>query len=100
MVLILNRVIALAIVLTISLFLSMTMTEEQPPSSVNNSLIKKSKIDTISNTTSIIFDGTTLDGWRMAGSGNFAISGNNTLESGGEGIFWYAKKSMKILYSN
>lgn len=35
----------------------------------------------------------TLDGWKMAGSGNFVVVGSNTLQSeGGIGLLWYTKE--------
>ncbi len=85
-----NGIIALAIILAVLMLLSFAMNEGQSPSSVNNSLIETKRMDSVNHTS--IFDGTTLDGWRMAGSGNFVVTGNNTLETGGQGILWYAKK--------
>jgi len=90
MVRILNGIIALVIVLTVSILLPLTMTDGQPPSVTNSLIVTKNKIDTMNSTS--IFDGKTLDGWRMAGSGNFVVTENNTLQSGGQGIFWYTKK--------
>jgi hypothetical protein len=83
-----NSIIALVAVLLVSIFLHLAMAEAQQPPSVTNSLIvTNNKIDT-RNSESIL-DGKTLDGWKMAGSGNFVVTGNNSLESGGQGIFWY-----------
>jgi hypothetical protein len=49
-----------------------------------------------SNFTSI-FDGKTLDGWKMAGDGRFVIVESDTsLESeGGMGLLWYSEKIYK-----
>ncbi|MFJ5518752.1 ThuA domain-containing protein [Streptomyces griseoluteus] len=38
-----------------------------------------------------LFDGTSLEGWRQAGPGSFALSADGTLtSSGGMGLLWYA----------
>lgn len=44
-----------------------------------------------------LFDGKTLDGWKMAGKGNFLIieSENALLTYGGMGLLWYYKKIFK-----
>src|SRR5918995_1173701 len=62
--------------------------------SANNMSSASSNIDT--NFTSI-FDGKTLDGWKMAGDGRFVIVESDTsLESeGGMGLLWYSEKIYK-----
>ena len=44
-----------------------------------------------------LFDGKTLDGWKMAGKGNFLIieSEKALLTQGGMGLLWYFKKKFK-----
>ena len=44
-----------------------------------------------------LFDGKTLDGWKMAGKGNFLIieSEKALLTQGGMGLLWYSKKKFK-----
>jgi hypothetical protein len=44
-----------------------------------------------------LFDGETLDGWKMAGKGNFIIlQKENALQTqGGMGLLWYYKKKFK-----
>jgi hypothetical protein len=44
-----------------------------------------------------LFDGKTLDGWKMAGKGNFLIieRENALLTQGGIGLLWYYKKKFK-----
>ena len=44
-----------------------------------------------------LFDGKTLDGWKMAGKGNFLIieSEKALLTKGGPGLLWYYKKKFK-----
>jgi hypothetical protein len=44
-----------------------------------------------------VFDGKTLDGWKMAGKGNFLIieSEKALLTQGGMGLLWYSKKKFK-----
>jgi hypothetical protein len=44
-----------------------------------------------------LFDGKTLDGWKMAGKGNFIIieSKKALLTHGGMGLLWYYKKKFK-----
>jgi len=44
-----------------------------------------------------LFDGQTLDGWRMAGPGRFVIvESDKSLQSqGGMGLLWYTKKKYK-----
>ena len=44
-----------------------------------------------------LFDGKTLDGWKMAGKGNFLIIENEKalLTQGGKGLLWYYKKKFK-----
>ena len=44
-----------------------------------------------------LFDGKTLDGWKMAGKGNFIIieSEKALLTQGGMGLLWYYKKKFK-----
>ncbi|MDW3605265.1 MAG: DUF1080 domain-containing protein [Nitrososphaeraceae archaeon] len=44
-----------------------------------------------------LFDGKTLDGWKMAGKGNFIIieSEKVLLTHGGMGLLWYYKKKFK-----
>ena len=44
-----------------------------------------------------LFDGKTLDGWKMAGKGNFLIieSEKALLTKGGLGLLWYYKKKFK-----
>jgi hypothetical protein len=44
-----------------------------------------------------LFDGKTLDGWKMAGKGNFLIieRENALLTQGGTGLLWYYKKKFK-----
>lgn len=44
-----------------------------------------------------LFDGKTLDGWKMAGKGNFIIieSEKALLTHGGMGLLWYCKKKFK-----
>jgi Domain of Unknown Function (DUF1080) len=44
-----------------------------------------------------LFDGKTLDGWKMAGKGNFLIieSEKAMLTKGGPGLLWYYKKKFK-----
>jgi len=44
-----------------------------------------------------LFDGKTLDGWKMAGKGNFIIieSEKTLLTHGGMGLLWYYKKKFK-----
>ena len=39
-----------------------------------------------------IFDGNILDGWKMAGNGNFVATEDNSLKTGGQGILWYTKE--------
>ncbi|HEY7110677.1 MAG TPA: DUF1080 domain-containing protein [Nitrososphaeraceae archaeon] len=39
-----------------------------------------------------IFDGNTLDGWKMAGNGNFVATEENSFKTGGQGIFVYTKE--------
>lgn len=70
------------------------ITEAQPTLSVNTSSISpKNQIDTPSYMS--IFDGTTLNGWNMAGKGIFLITNENTLQSEGQGVFWYTKKKFE-----
>ena len=38
-----------------------------------------------------IFDGNILHGWKMAGNGNFVVTEDKSLKSGGQGILWYTK---------
>ena len=38
-----------------------------------------------------IFDGNMLHGWKMAGKGNFTVTEDKSLRSGGQGILWYTK---------
>ena len=38
-----------------------------------------------------IFDGNILHGWKMAGKGNFVVTEERVLKSGGQGILWYTK---------
>ncbi|MEU4037527.1 ThuA domain-containing protein [Streptomyces collinus] len=41
-----------------------------------------------------LFDGTSLDGWKQAGPGGFALSDDGTLTStGGLGLLWYTPRS-------
>lgn len=49
------------------------------------------------NTFVKLFDGKTLDGWKMAGKGNFLIieSQKALLTQGGMGLLWYYKKKFK-----
>ena len=49
-----------------------------------------------------IFDGKTLDGWKMAGEGRFIVAElDATLQSeGGMGLLWYSKNIQKLSYSN
>lgn len=49
------------------------------------------------NTYVKLFDGKTLDGWKMAGKGNFLIieSQKALLTQGGMGLLWYYKKKFK-----
>jgi len=44
-----------------------------------------------------LFDGKTLDGWKLAGKGNFLIIENEKalLTNGGMGLLWYYKKKFK-----
>ena len=44
-----------------------------------------------------LFDGKTLDGWKMAGKGNFIIieSERGLLAQGGMGLLWYYKKKFR-----
>jgi hypothetical protein len=44
-----------------------------------------------------LFDGQTLDGWRMSGPGKFVLfESDNSLQSeGGMGLLWYTKKKYK-----
>jgi hypothetical protein len=44
-----------------------------------------------------LFDGKTLDGWKMAGKGNFIIieSERGLLTQGGMGLLWYYKKKFR-----
>ena len=62
--------------------------------SANNMSSASSNIDT--NFTSI-FDGKTLDGWKMAGDGRFVIvESDAAIESeGGMGLLWYSEKIYK-----
>jgi len=62
--------------------------------SANNMSSASSNIDT--NFTSI-FDGKTLDGWKMAGDGRFIIvESDSALQSDkGGGLLWYAEKEYK-----
>jgi hypothetical protein len=46
-----------------------------------------------------LFDGQSIDGWRMAGHGKFVLQSDRSLQSqGGMGLLWYTKKSTRILY--
>ena len=49
-----------------------------------------------------LFDGKTLDGWKMAGKGNFLIIENEKalLTYGGMGLLWYYKKKFKDFILN
>jgi|RhiMetdeSRZDD1v2_1073273.scaffolds.fasta_scaffold732693_2 3-keto-disaccharide hydrolase len=49
------------------------------------------------NTFVKLFDGKTLDGWKMAGKGNFLIieSQKALLTQGGMGLLWYYKKKFR-----
>ena len=38
-----------------------------------------------------IFDENILHGWKMAGNGNFVVTEDKSLKSGGQGILWYTK---------
>jgi hypothetical protein len=42
-----------------------------------------------------IFDGKTLDGWTIVGSGKFIITDDGSLRSAGHGILWYTKTKYK-----
>jgi 3-keto-disaccharide hydrolase len=43
-----------------------------------------------------LFDGQSIDGWRMAGSGKFVLQSDRSLQSqGGVGLLWYTKKKYK-----
>jgi LEA14-like dessication related protein len=50
-----------------------------------------------SNEFTYLFDGQSIDGWRMAGSGKFVLVENDkALQSqGGMGLLWYTKKKYK-----
>jgi hypothetical protein len=79
--------ILIFVLLSLSVILSQRTFEAQ---STTTSLdVSKSKPDNINYTS--VFDGKTLDGWQMAGKGNFEVV-NNTIQSGGEGILWYKNK--------
>jgi hypothetical protein len=74
---------------------SNSMNEEQNiEMSIKNRSSAASDVD--SNFTSI-FDGKTLDGWKMAGDGRFVIiESDAALESeGGMGLLWYSEKIYK-----
>ena len=42
----------------------------------------------------LLFDGKSLDGWKMTGEGNFIVMENEKalLSEGGMGLLWYTKK--------
>ena len=43
-----------------------------------------------------LFDGQSIDGWRMAGHGKFVLQSDRSLQSqGGIGLLWYTKKKYK-----
>ncbi len=43
-----------------------------------------------------LFDGTSLDGWEMAGPGRFVLTGDGTMVSeGGMGLFYYGERSFR-----
>ena len=53
--------------------------------------------DDESNEFTYLFDGQTIDGWRMAGPGKFVlVEYDKSLRSeGGMGLLWYTKKKYK-----
>ena len=53
--------------------------------------------DDSSNEFSPLFDGQSIDGWRMAGPGKFVlVKYDKSLQSeGGMGLLWYTKKKYK-----
>jgi Domain of Unknown Function (DUF1080) len=52
--------------------------------------------DDDSNEFAYLFDGQSIDGWRMAGPGKFVLQSDRSLQSqGGMGLLWYTKKKYK-----
>jgi hypothetical protein len=52
------------------------------------------------NNFTILFDGKSLDSWKMIGEGNFIImeSEKALLSQGGMGLLWHTKKKYNDLY--
>ena len=42
-----------------------------------------------------IFDGTSLNGWKMCGPGRFDLIDNLIISNGGMGLLWYTKKKFR-----
>ena len=77
--------------LIVSVLLALEMQDSQSASVKDLSQTKN-----ISSTEyTSIFDGKTLDGWAMIGSGKFIITDDGSLRSAGHGILWYTKTKYK-----
>lgn len=75
------------LILLISVLLPLGLQDSQ-----STSVIKLSNTKNISAAVyTSIFDGNTLDGWAMLGSGKFIITDDGALQSAGHGILWYTK---------
>ena len=43
----------------------------------------------------LLFDGSNLDGWQMAGPGRFIPSGGGLISEGGMGLLWYSQQTFR-----
>ena len=77
--------------LIVSVLLALEMQDSQSASV--NDLSQTKNISSTEYTS--IFDGKTLDGWAMIGSGKFIITDDGSLRSAGHGILWYTKTKYK-----
>jgi len=84
-----EKLLGILIFLLLSLSVLLLPRTFEAQSTTKSLDVGKPKPDNINYTS--VFDGKTLDGWQMAGKGNFEVV-NNTLQSGGEGILWYTNK--------
>ena len=64
------------------------------PNKIGINLKKEENKNKNDNRFTILFDGKSLDGWKMAGDGNFIVMKNEKalLSEGGMGLLWYTKK--------
>jgi Domain of Unknown Function (DUF1080) len=43
----------------------------------------------------VLFDGASLDGWQMCGSGRFIVNDGTMVSEGGMGLLWYSRKRFR-----